>query len=183
LTAANITTISSGHILDAMCFLLGEFSSLTAQARCVFPSITTPHHAEPVSRDAFDTLSVQGVLESGATATFHVFSTTSEAAPSITWIITGKKGSLKFDGQNVNIQMVAPDLFSHYGSGRERNWERIAVDAPMAFGQVGEVYSAFASGEKAKGCLVDFKGAALRHRMLEACFKSSRDGTRETYEH
>jgi predicted dehydrogenase len=51
----------------------------------------------------------------------------------------------------------------------------------MAYGQVGEVYDAIANGEKVKGCLVDFEGAALRHRMLDACFKSARDGTRETY--
>lgn len=164
-----------------MCFLLGEFASLTAHARCMFPSISTPHHAEPFSRDAFDTLSVQGILESGAAAAFHVFSTTSEAAPSITWTITGEKGSLRFDGIHVNIQMVAPVLSHHHGSGSAGSWVKVETEPPMAFGQVGELYSMFANGEKVQGCLVDFEGAALRHRMLEACFKSSRDGTRETY--
>lgn len=51
----------------------------------------------------------------------------------------------------------------------------------MAYGQVGEVFDAIANGESVKGCLIDFEGAALRHRTLDACFKSARDGTRETY--
>jgi hypothetical protein len=51
----------------------------------------------------------------------------------------------------------------------------------MAVGGVGELYEAIASGEDGKHCLVDFEGAALRHRMLEACAKSARYGTRERY--
>jgi hypothetical protein len=66
--------------------------------------------------------------------------------------------------------------------GRQHEiWEPVEVVPPMAYGQVGVVYDAIANGEKVKGCLVDFKGTALRHRMLDACFKSARNGTRETY--
>ncbi|RDW56676.1 galactose metabolism regulatory protein GAL80 [Coleophoma cylindrospora] len=191
---ANITTIIAGHVLDAMCFLLGEFAFLTANAKVNFPEVTTPFHDGPVSVTAFDSLSIHGELESGTTATFQIFSTTS-GMNSFTWIITGEKGSLKFEADGVAIQMDPPKLFwyqqeaskssaeiyTELDGGPRETWEPVEVADPMAYGQVGEVYHAFAIGEKVKGCLVDFEGAALRHRMLDACFKSARDGTRETY--
>lgn len=187
-----------------MCFLLGEFSHLTAQAKVNFPVVNTPFHDKPVTRDAFDSLAVQGELESGATVTFHMFSTTpATKSSSFTWTITGEKGSLRLDSGLINIQMEPPklywqkgseemvvsnaegvpmrDLYKDGGVTKDETWKLIDVDNPMAYGQTGEVYAAFADGEKIKGSLVDFEGAALRHRMLEACFKSSRDGTRETY--
>lgn len=171
-----------------MCFLLGEFAHLTAQTKVNFPVINTPFHDGPVTRDAPDSLSIQGELESGAMVTYHMFSTTQAAKTSFSWTITGDKGSLKFDGDFINIQMQPPKLYMQKGSDDgtpntevEDVWKPIEVDDAMAFGQIGEVYAAFANGEKIKGSLVDFEGAALRHRMLDACFKSARDGTRETY--
>ena len=198
-TGVNIATITAGHVLDAMCFLLGEFAFLTAQAKCNFPVVNTPFHTEPVTNTAFDAFAVQGELESGATATFNMFSTTPETATSFTWTITGDKGSLKFEGGFINIQMDPPTLYRQGSDGQGKStgltadvygerdktkdvrWKAVEVDEPIAYGQVGELYDAFANGEKVKGCLVDFEGAALRHRMLDACFKSARDGTRETY--
>jgi predicted dehydrogenase len=151
-TAANITTIASGHALDAMCFLLGEFSNLSARASCAFPIITTPHHSKPVHRDAFDSLSVQGVLESGTSVNFHMYSTTAEAAASLTWTITGEKGSLRFDGTFVNLQMVPPTLSCQRGGGDKGVWEiaevKEALASGLARGQVGELYYAFANGRR-----------------------------------
>lgn len=132
-----------------------------------------------------------------------MFSTTKETSSSFTWIITGEKGSLKLEGGYVNIQMEPPilymqqsgeeakkldvfglsatELYREMGKPREDRWKVVEVDQPLSYGQVGEVYEAFVDGEKEKGSLVDFEGAALKHRTLEACFKSSRDRTRETY--
>lgn len=178
-----------------MCFLLGEFTSLNAITKNNFPLVTTPFHTGPVSKTSFDSLSIHGELESGAVATFQIFSTTS-GVNSLTWIITGENGSLKFEASAVNMQTDPPKLFLHRGSnqdglatdiyyerdgGPKEMWELVEVAPRMAYGGVGEVYDSFANGEKVKGCLVDFEGAALRHRMLDACFRSARNGSRETY--
>jgi len=104
-----MTTIA-GHVLDATCFLLGEFAFLNANAKVNFPMVTTPFHAGPVSVTAFDSLSVHGELESGTAATFQIFSTTS-GMNSLTWVITGERGSLKFEAGGVAIQMDPPNLF------------------------------------------------------------------------
>jgi predicted dehydrogenase len=73
------------------------------------------------------------------------------------------------------------EVYIELDGGPQGIREPVEVAQPMAYGQVGEVYDAIANGEKVKGCLVDFEGAALWHRMLDACFKSARDETRETY--
>ncbi|KIW12701.1 hypothetical protein PV08_09979 [Exophiala spinifera] len=176
---ADISSITSGHILDALCFLLGEFEALTSTSHCFFPLIETPHHSASVPRDAPDSFMVQGVLSNGAVASLSLVLATKDTPSSISWIITGEKASLKFEGPNINIQMIPPELFLHAGAGKE--WEKMEITPAFAFGQVGELYEAIADGEKTKGCLVDLEGAALRHRMLEACARSSESGTRETY--
>jgi predicted dehydrogenase len=165
-----------------MCFLLGEFSHLTPTTNTAFrhsPNQQNDHESQnPTSPDSF---SVQGILDSGAAVSFHMFLMTAEAPSSVSWAITGEKGSLKFEGSNINIQMIPPTLYQHQGGGSKMNWEKVEVPAPMAFGGVGELYEAIALGEKVEGCLVNFEMVALRHRMLDACARSAKDGTRETY--
>lgn len=86
--------MTAGHTLDAMCFFLGEFSWLTAQAKVNFLAVNTPFHDGLVTRDTFDSFAVQGELESGAMVTFYTFSTTLATGSSFTWTITGEKGPL-----------------------------------------------------------------------------------------
>jgi predicted dehydrogenase len=190
---ASLSTIPAGHVLDAMCFLLGEFAFVNATAKVNFPDLKTPlHTSTPPTRTAYDSFSVVGDLESGTSVAFQMLSSTS-GINSLTWVITGEQGSLKFEGDAVNVQTDAPKLFQWQKSEEPstgiyekleapiEEWIVVEVAPTIAYGQIGEIYEAFANGEKVKGSLVDFEGAALRHRMLEACYKSARDGTRETY--
>ncbi|PCG97462.1 Hypothetical protein PENO1_063240 [Penicillium occitanis (nom. inval.)] len=181
---ADISTITSGHVLDALCFLLGEFDNLSSVMNCAFPVITTPHHEGLVTRDAPDSFLVQGVLKTGTVVSFSMFLTPPGTPSSLTWTIAGEKGALKFEANNINIQILPPKLY-WYHSRPDTNgppeWQEVPVEDPLAFGQVGELYLALADGENVPGILTDFDQAALRHSMLEACVKSARDGTREKY--
>ncbi|KAL2807905.1 hypothetical protein BJX63DRAFT_410937 [Aspergillus granulosus] len=181
---ADISTITSGHVLDALCFLLGEFESLSSSVNCFFPQIATPHHKEEVNRDAPDSILVQGTLQSGAMASFSMVLTPPGTPSSFSWTIAGEKGALKLESNNINIQILPPKLYS-YGLSEcpdsNPSWKEVHVPEPLHFGQVGELYQAFVDGEKVMGILTDFDGAALRHRMLEACLKSSKTGTRQRY--
>jgi predicted dehydrogenase len=112
-----------------MRFLLGEFSSLTAQVKTNVPVVTGPFHDGPVTRDSPDSISIHGELESGAAVTFHMFSTTFATNASFAWTITGDKGSLKFEGNLVNIQMEPPTLY--WQKGRELT-KAIPKGVPMA---------------------------------------------------
>ncbi|KAK4504461.1 hypothetical protein PRZ48_005377 [Zasmidium cellare] len=190
-TRANASTITSGHVLDAQAFLLGEYESLTAQHDCFFKTVTTPHHDHPVSRDAPDSFLVQGKLLSGAVASFSLILTTPGSPSSLTWTIAGDKGALKFEGANINIQIVSPKVYfasnpdfsmEDYLGGKSVEWEQVGVPANKTANNTGDFYLAIADQTNAvEGSVVDFEGAALRHRMLEAGMKSARDGTIERY--
>jgi predicted dehydrogenase len=169
--------ITSGHILDAQAFLLGEYRYVNASTNCFFPEVNTPYHSHTVKRDAPDSFMVQGLLTSGAVASLSLVLTTSSNPSEFTWTISGEKGTLKMEGQNINIQMIGPKL-SWYHDGA---WREVALRDPLAFGQVGDLYQTIAKGEDIPGSIVDFQGAALRQRMLEACWKSAEHGTRESY--
>jgi predicted dehydrogenase len=166
-----------------MCFLLGEFESLSSSINCFFPTITTPHHEDEVKRDAPDSILVQGILQSGAMASFSMVLTPPGTPSSFTWTIAGEKGALKFESNNINIQILPPKLYWYNatGDGGTSEWKQVSVPVPHHFGQVGEIYQAFAHGEEVPGVLTDFDGAALRHRMLEACLRSSQIGKRQRY--
>lgn len=123
---------------------------------------------------------VQGTFKNGASLSFSMMLTAPGTPSSITWIISGEKGALKFEGENINIQIQPPKLSMHTASNPK--WQEVTVPPPLAFGQVANLYQALAVGEPAPGSIVDFDGAALRHSMLEACLKSAQQGTIQSYQ-
>lgn len=200
-SGANLVTIPTIHSLDALCYLLGEFKFFNANIATTFPELryiqADGTKGKPIKNNGADSISIQGVLESGASATY-MFSSTSEATPAyFEWIIFGEEGSLKFRGPNHLMAMAPHTLYRSAQPKRRRRkegkgggggglyatkeagkWEEVEVGTPGPFGGIGEVYAAFAKGDKD---LVDFDGAVRRHRMVEAIFRSSKSGTRESY--
>ncbi|KAL9066028.1 MAG: hypothetical protein Q9161_007818 [Pseudevernia consocians] len=188
-SGANIVTIPTIHSLDPLCYLLGEFKSLNATTATTFPEIgfiqADGSKTDPVKSTLADFVSIQGVLESGATVNF-VSSSTTEATPAhFEWIISGEEGSLKLEGPGQFIAMAPPTLYQfappkQVGKGDEEKggkWEEVEVEKG-GFGGIGEVYAAFAEGNQD---LVDFDVAVKRHKMVEAIFRSAKEGTRESY--
>lgn len=174
-------SIPAAHLLDTLCYLLGEFKSLNATTAITFPEVTftgADGKNEITKRNIIDSIAVQGVLENGAIANY-VFTTTTEATPSkLEWIISGEKGSLKFESPSIFISKSPPTLY-HCKPGEGAKYEEVEVAKPKVFGGINEVYAAFAEG-KTEG-IVDFEGAVKRHRMVEAIYRSAEKGTRESY--
>ena len=195
-SGANLVTIPTIHSLDPLCYLLGEFKSLTATTATAFPELrfiqADGSKGEPVKSKIADFISIQGVLESGASVNF-VSSSTTEATPGrLEWIISGEKGSLKFEGPSQYIQMAPHSLYQfappqpkgrgekegYFSTSQEvGQWEKVEFESGP-FGGIGEVYEAFAAGRED---LVDFDEAVKRHKMVEAIFRSAKNGTRESY--
>lgn len=196
-SGADMVTIPTIHALDPLCYLLGEFKSLNATTATTFPELrfvqADGSRGEPVKNNIADFISIQGVLESGATVNF-VFSSTTEATPGrFEWIISGEKGSLKIDGPSQFIAMaphklyqLAPALENDKEEEEDNSFATLAKGGQWKevefekgpFGGIGEVYAAFADGNKD---LVDFDEAVKRHRMVEAIYRSAAKGTRESY--
>ena len=198
-SGANMVTIPTIHTLDPLCYLLGEFKSLNATTATTFPELrfiqADGSKGEPVKSNIADFISIQGVLESGATVNF-VSSSTTEATPGrFEWIISGEKLSLKFEGPSQfiaiaphNLYQLAPaqengkeweeeNVFEKFASGVVGQWQEVEFEKGP-FGGIGEVYAAFADGNKD---LVDFDEAVKRHKLVEAIFRSAEKGTRESY--
>ena len=194
-SGSNIVTNTTIHALDPICYLLGEFKSLNATTATVFPEIrfvqADGSKGEPVKRNIPDFVSVSGMLESGAAASF-VLAITTEATPThFEWIISGEEGSLKFESQAPltmgphRLYQCASYKQDGKGDGDKMpwdvrdgvKWEEVEFEQG-AFGGIGEVYGAFADGSKD---LVDFDEAVKRHKMIEAIFRSAKNGTRESY--
>lgn len=175
-----MVSIPTAHMLDPLCFLLSEFKSLNATTAITYPTVQFTKadgtKTEPAERKFVDSISVQGVLQSGATASLSI-SATAEATPErFEWIISGAKGSLKIEGAAAFIVMAPPTLYQ-YTPGEGAKWEEVQVEKGM-FGDIGEVYAAYAEGRKG---VVDFDEAVKRHRMVEAIYRSAEKGTRESY--
>ena len=195
-SGASIVTIPTIHALDPICYLLGEFTWLNATTATAFPEIrfvqADGSKGEPVKSKIADFVSISGVLESGATASF-VMSLTTEATPTrYEWIISGEEGSLKFEAQAPFMNIGPHKLYqctrhqqegqggeiqSPYATKGGVEWEEVEFERG-GFGGIGEVYAAFADGNKD---LVDFDEAVKRHRMVEAILRSAKNGTRESY--
>lgn len=195
-SGANLVTIPTIHALDPLCYLLGEFKSLNATTATTMPELRFTQadgsKSEPVKSNIADFVSIQGVLESGATVSY-VSSSTTEATPGhFEWIVSGEEGSLKFESGNQFIAMAPPTLYQFalpkqdgkddgdkgpYATKEGGKWEEVEVEKGP-FGGIGGVYAAFAEGNKD---LVDFDEAVKRHQMVEAIFRSAKNGTRESY--
>ena len=196
-SGASIVSIPTIHALDPLCYLLGEFKSLNATTATAFPELRFVQDdgskGEPVKSNIADFVSVSGVLESGVIASF-VMTLTTEATPTRNeWIISGEKGALKFESQAPFMAIGPHKLYQctphKQGGGRGDEvvspyevkdgvqWEEVEFERG-AFGGIGEVYAAFADGNKD---LVDFDEAVKRHKMVEAILRSAKNGTRESY--
>ena len=191
-TGANFVSIPVSHVIDPFCYLLGEFKWLSASLEQKFPTVQflksdgTP--GSPVKSNIKDALAVHGVLESGASASFAYNATTTATPDNLNWVISGEKGSLKFESDNAAIQMAATKLLMYkmpetpaagiYEEKKPAEWVEVEVAPFIAFGGIGEVYQAVAEGRPG---LVDFEEAVKRHHMVDAIFRSAEKGTRETY--
>ena len=194
-SGANAVTIPVAHILDAVLFALGsEFAHLTANLNTTHPELhilnADGKGSHPVKNNLADSITIAGVLKTGASASM-IWNLTTPATPdTFSWIIAGEKASLKIESDKPSIQM-APDIkLSIYSpqqpaegtpeGQKSTQWEPVEVPKASYFGGVAAVYQAFAEGKTE--ALVDFAEATKRHRMVDAIFRSAEKGTREAYE-
>src|SRR5205823_13395695 len=69
---ANPLTIAGGHAIDGLCYVLGEFDALAARLTTRIKAWKSTETGQDVPVDSPDTISVAGVLKSGAEVSVHV---------------------------------------------------------------------------------------------------------------
>jgi len=167
-----------------MCFVLGELSYVQATLANHQPVVqivdadSNPTRIMP--KTSHDTMSIAGRFQaSNAVATVVYQGGMSATGKHFYWEITGTKGSLVLENDVMgHVQMFQPVL-KFVKSGQAKGLEVVEVEDGSALQyNVGKAWDAFAAG--AEG-VVTFQDALVRHRMIDAIYRSEESGRRETY--
>jgi predicted dehydrogenase len=179
---ANLVTIPAMHGTDALCYVLGEFKDLQAtlanqQHKVPIVDPASGKVLRTVENDTFDYMSITGTLLGGAVATIVYQGGEPATGKGLRWEIRGTKGTIIIEGPNGLLEMY-PTTLTFAEPGGEP--QKIETDATESWAQnVGKAWSAFAGDGSAK--VPTFDDALVRHRMIDAIYRSHDKGTRETY--
>lgn len=181
---ANLLTIPFGHAADALCYVLGEFQDLQATLanhRPRLPVVVDGKVVEEVDKAAHDHIAVIGRLARGGGVASIVYQGgMSSTDKNFYWEITGTKGSLVFEGPHGHVQMFQPKLKF---VAAEQGAKLEEVDVKMIENDfsynVGSAWDSLAG--VGDGSVTTFEDALLRHKMIDAIYRSNEKGTRESY--
>jgi predicted dehydrogenase len=185
---ANLITISLGHSLDMLNFVLGEFAALSAVSDLRRPRITIEETGEQIVKTAADQIAVIGTLTSGATASIHIREAVA-GGTGFMWEINGTQGTLR-----LTAYAAVPEIYPLTVAGAHGQNEPTELAVPAALTQkwpalsslegapaynVGRAYAAFAA-DIANGThtVPDFADAVRRHDVIAAIERSAFSGER-----
>jgi predicted dehydrogenase len=185
---ANLLTISVGHSLDILNYVLGEFVDLSAVSDLRRPRITIEETGEQITKTAADQIAVIGTLTSGATASIHVREAVA-GGTGFLWEINGTDGTLR-----ITADAAHPQIFPLTVTGARGRSESAELAVPAAFTQrwptltslagapaynVGRAYAAFAADiDNETHTVPDFADAVRRHEVIAAIEMSAASGER-----
>jgi predicted dehydrogenase len=182
---ANPLTIATGHVIDALRFVVGNFARvscmLTTQARQWLETDTK----KMVDVTSPDNILVNGKLASGAVASVHV-AAVPWAGGGVRLVIYGREGTLVATG---NVSTQRGEMLRVQGAKRSHELKDLPLPerflhVPPEFPRgdpfnVGQMYSLFAeairSGKKPER-LPTFDTAVDLHRFLDTMRQSSDQG-------
>ena len=172
---ANTLTIAAGHAIDALCFLAGEFTSVSANLATKLPTWHNTDTGETMTVDSPDWIAVNGNVDGGADVSFLV--ATVPHNPSGNRLeIHGTEGTLVVTGGSLNL---GPNKLEG-ARGRdalsvmEPPAKFILAPAEVPAGpprNVAQAYARFAAAPDAFH--PDFAHAAKRHKLIAAMEQSS----------
>ena len=183
---ANTLTISFGHLIDALCMCVGEFSEVSA----VVSTRVKQWHESDTGRDVDvtspDNILVNGTLESGAVVSAHV--------GSIPW--HGSSVRLEVYGRDGTLVIESPGSpqtgSSRLMGGKPDDSGLRELPIPSSLSQVPDTVpegppfnvaqmwtrfgEAIRTGKRAEP---DFDSAVSRHRLIDAIQRASETGRRQ----
>lgn len=179
---ANTLTISGGHAIDALCYVLGEFEEVAARVSTMLPEWRHEGSGEPFAVDAPDNIMVTGRIAGGAEVSIHITSVPSNPSGS-RYEIFGSEGAIVIrPGGSANIGPNA--LFAARGGAALEEQEieeryRLVPEGTPA-GPPRNVAQAYARLADALGrgdaFSPDFDLAVTRHALIDAIERSSSEG-------
>jgi predicted dehydrogenase len=178
---ANTMTISGGHAIDALCFVLGEFSEVSARLAVRIPEWHNTDTGDTVAVDSPDCISLSGRLESGAEVAVQVATVMSNPTGN-RFEIFGSEGTLSITARSANLgpntiyggrgkeslaEMETPDRFKLVPEGTPAGQAR----------NVAQAYVRLADSIRGGDPFdPDFDHAVKRHKLIEAMERSDAEG-------
>jgi len=179
---ANTLTISGGHGIDALCFILGEFAEVSARVTTRVKEWRLSDTGGSVPVDAPDSVSVAGRLVNGAEVTVQVAAVPSNPS-GYRLEVYGREGALTVTaGGSANIgpsrlfaargtealaAMPVPDRFTLVPEGTPSG---PPLNVAQAYVRLADAYATGSAFDP------DFDLAVTRHRLLDAIERSSNEG-------
>ncbi|KYH08246.1 MULTISPECIES: Gfo/Idh/MocA family protein [Chryseobacterium] len=180
---AGMINVTFGNAVDAMCFVLGEFSELNATTATRRKTTTIVENGQEIPFKIADQVVVSGILEGGAVASVH-FRGGMLSGTNFFWEINGTKGDIQIIADGGSLAVFEPRIMMSTGE----NGTMEIVEVPEEYNlvadygldyipsSVGQNYTLLQSGNAPT-----FEDAVIRHRMISAIEKSALQGTRESY--
>jgi predicted dehydrogenase len=183
---ATLLTIPFGHTLEAVCSVLGEFTSLNATMASRRTASRRTDTGETLPMTAEDQIAVSGVLVGGAVASMHYRGGRS-AGTGFLWEINGTEGDLVARGSSGHLQYGQVEILTASEPGGalvpvripDRYYRAAGERASLAY-TVAEAYVQIAADLRhGTGDAPDFADALRRHRTLEAIERAAQTGERQ----
>jgi predicted dehydrogenase len=187
-TGANLLTIATGHSLDTLNYVLGEFADLSAVSDLRRPLISIEETGKQIVKTAADQIAIIGTLTSGATASIHLREAVA-GGTGFWWEINGADGTLR-----ITADAAYPEIYPLTVAGAQGRNEPAGLAAPGSLTQkwpplislegtpaynVGRAYAAFAADiDNGTHTVPDFADAVGRHEVLAAIERSAASGER-----
>lgn len=180
---AGMINVTFGNAVDALCFVLGEFTELSATTATRRKTTTIVENGQKIPMKIADQVAVTGLLESGAVATVH-FRGGMLPGTNFFWEINGTKGDIQISAAGGSLAVFEPVIKMSTGE----NAAMETVEVPQAYNlsdgygldyipsSVGQNYNLIQSGDAPT-----FDDAVLRHRMINAIEQSAKSGNRQSY--
>ncbi len=179
---ANTFTISGGHAIDALCFLIGEFSEVAARLSTMITQWKHEESGAPFDVDSPDNIMIAGRVESGAEVSVHI--TSVPHSPSgLRYEIYGREGAITI--RPAGSANIGPNrLYLARAGGKLEDVEiedryNLAPEGTPAGSprNVAQAYVRLAESlSKGEAWSPDFDLAVTRHRLLDAIERSSAEG-------
>jgi predicted dehydrogenase len=178
---ANTLTISGGHAIDALCFVVGEFTEVTGRLATTIREWQNTDTGQTVSVDSPDWISFSGQAEGGAEVAVQVATVPSNPSGN-RFEIYGREGTLSLSAGSANIgpnrlfgargkeplaEMETPDRFRLVPEGTPAGQPRNVAQAYVRLADAIRGDSAFEP---------DFDHAVKRHKLIDAIERSAAEG-------
>jgi predicted dehydrogenase len=185
---ANLLTIPFGHAVDALCYVFdSELKDISAKLTNHYPNIpVVDENYRPIDerkKTSHDFVNMSASLvKGGANVDVTYAPGLSRTDRDFVWEIIGSEGSLVLEGPKMggHVQMFQPSVKLAMVQEELKEVE-VEKAADTSF-NVGKAWEAWAGVGTEKGYSVTtWDDAVMRHKMIEAIYRSAEKGTQENY--